>query len=81
MPDKSLIAFHIRRVAARACDTLRRLRPFHYGSVGRGAPRPLGLWISNGTDLGVIGRDVPRSYINVTLFGRFVGRLYAKEIR
>jgi hypothetical protein len=60
---------------------LRRLRPFHFGSVSRGGPRPLGLWISSGTDMGRIEIDTPRSFLNVTLFGRFRGRVYEKELR
>lgn len=60
---------------------VRRLRPFHFGTVARGAPRPLGLWISVGRDLGHIGVDRPRSFLNVTLLGRFRGRIYAKELR
>jgi len=54
----------------------RRLRPFHFGSVGRNAPRPLGLWISSGYDT-----TAKKPYLNVTLFGKYLGALYAKEIR
>lgn len=54
---------------------LRRLRPFHFGTVGRGGPRPLGLWISSGYD-----HSVKKPFLNVTLFGRFRGRLYAKNL-
>jgi hypothetical protein len=54
---------------------LRRLRPFHFGTAARGAPRPLGLWISSGYDTAA-----KKPYLNVTLFGRFSGRLYAKEL-
>lgn len=60
---------------------LRRLRPFYFGAVRRGGPRPLGLWISNGVDYGRLGTDdTPRPFINVTLFGKFRGRIYAKNI-
>lgn len=77
-PHGSLVAESFRAFARWACN---RLRPFHYGSVARDVPRPLGLWISNGTDMGVLGKDRSRPYLNVTLFGRFRGRIYAKELR
>jgi hypothetical protein len=57
---------------------VRRLRPFHFGTIDvrGGAPAPLGLWISSGYD-----HSVNKPFLNVTLFGRFRGRVYSKEIR
>lgn len=43
----------------------------HYGTVGRGAKRPLGLWVSNGYDH---TQNTP--FLNIGFLGKFRGRLY-----